>query len=343
MTRRADARRRMAEACLTMLGDFDRACLEPWVPDRAPQDERALAIARTVLKLRAAFTSVVKDADVVAVMTQLAAKVAANQDAIRASALAWVDLIDELMGVAQQKYGADPDHGPVKKEVVKAAIVHYVRRIKLDLRDVPDFVEPFLYAVVIDYLVEAIYRISSKREGWHNYPGEWPGVRTFGRRLTWPLVWITRQLARFGWWLVLRPNPLAPELEQAVARVAARAGKDGDLLIGGLRGVMTLVAWIGIHQRELMGLIDAVIVAVREAEIELASGADKKAYARDLVFEFLTQEGIIAPSGLGRAFAEVAVDLTIDAIVDVFRRRGIFTKRPAQPALSPPATEEARP
>ena len=60
---RADARRRVAEACLQSLDAFDRACLRPCFPEpEAPRSDRELRIAHSVWRLRRAFAEVEADA-----------------------------------------------------------------------------------------------------------------------------------------------------------------------------------------------------------------------------------------------------------------------------------------
>ena len=332
VTSRADARRELAAACLTSLDTADQRCVAPCVPDRTPPSPLA---HETVWMLRRAFASAA-GTEVVSALSGLVGRLAAHREIIRESVLAWARLLDELTTAAQRSYGAGEGTGRHKKDAVKAALVHYARRLGFDLAGVPGFVEPFLYDAIADIAIEAIYRVSRHQPDWALQSGKRVRVKVVRKRMAGLFVWLSERLARFAWWMVLRQNPLVPEVEAALDRVTKQAPADREMLADSVRATIATLEWVGKHRAEVVALIDALTVAIRDAELLFADGQTKRTHVRELMFEFLLQEGIIGPSGIGRAFVEATIDIAIDAVVEIFNRRNVFTH-----AALPAPSEEA--
>ena len=88
------------------------------------------------------------------------------------------------------------------------------------------------------------------------------------------------------------------------------------------------LAWIGQHRQSIIASTELVFMAVREAEKFISqSGAQKKAYPRDLIFVALTELGFVPRTGLLTAFIESLISSGIEAAVHLFHKRDAFTHR----------------
>jgi hypothetical protein len=123
-----------------------------------------------------------------------------------------------------------------------------------------------------------------------------------------------------------RRAPLSPELLAALAALE----RQGHLasLQSLLTGLTRLLVWIGRHAPQVIAGFRLVVAAVQEAEGFLtATGAEKRAYARDLVWALLADLGLDLKGGLLYAALDVLIGAAIEVAVKLFHERGAFTHR----------------
>jgi hypothetical protein len=90
-----------------------------------------------------------------------------------------------------------------------------------------------------------------------------------------------------------------------------------------------ITSFIGNHRTQVLALIQIAAAATNEAEFFLSGrpGAEKKAYAQDLIIVFLTDSGFIRPdTPFSNFLTEWFIDFGIDSIVHVFSKNGLFPK-----------------
>jgi hypothetical protein len=258
---------------------------------------------------------------------------AANGPAIERAVIVWVDLISVLVQDVERRYGAGSGKGALKREEVKATMQYLLRSDRIDIPCVPEFLEPLVIDVLVGWSIDVVVLVSNRHGLWGEVaPRPTPGRRlltflaTRGRKLVLPLLrplgWLAGAIHKMG----RAEANISPDLKAALEAVE-REGllfKSGDsfLFLG------NTLAWIGQHRQSIIASTELVFTAVREAEKFISqSGAQKKAYARDLIFVALNELGFVPRTGLLSAFIDSLISTGIEAAVHMFHKRNAFTHR----------------
>lgn len=259
----------------------------------------------------------------------LLAKLTDERTQVHRAFVLWIDLVEALIQECERREGAAP--GAYKANQVKAALIHLWIKEKVDLPNVPRFLEPLLIDVVISWVIDAIVLLLNRHDLWEleEHSPEWPG----GGFVTAILLWLSKPFMAVGDWSarigqrrVSRKHRLSPEVKSAV-EVIAREAPDSPYLL--LSAGLGLVEWLGRHRRQVIAFIDVVSVATQEAEgfLEM-SGHEKKQYARTLIFVLLEEDGFtFARFSFTSAIIDLGIDFAVDAVVRLFHKRNLFEHR----------------
>jgi hypothetical protein len=260
---------------------------------------------------------------------------AAHGPAIQRAVIVWVDLIEVLVQDVERRYGAVPGQGTLKREEVKAVMRYLLRSERIDVPCVPEFLEPLVIDMLVDWSIDAVVLVSNRHGLW----GEVAQRPTPGRRLLTALAVqgrkFVRPLLRFLGWLANVIHDMgrarvsiSPDLKAALDAVE-REGllfNNGDSFLF----LSNTLAWLGQHRKSIIASTELVFTAVQEAEKFISqSGAQKKAYARDLIFVVLTELGFVPRTGLLSAIIDSLISSGIEAAVHLFHKRNVFTHRPS--------------
>jgi hypothetical protein len=255
-----------------------------------------------------------------------------DRDQIVRSLIVWIDLIDTLVHQAERRYPL-PGRGQLKRSEVKSAIVYLVRRRRLNIPNIPSFLEPVVVDIYADFTVNVIVSLTNDNGLWDLQESSTPAHPVL-RSLKWALFrfWrfirpaiepIGRLFVRI--YLALRyPTPISPALRQAleaVSRDSLTASRGG--LINQAIGAKQ---FIGEHAGSLVAGVRLIASVVKEVErFASLSGPAKKRYATNLVRELLPELGIRAPGPVMELVIEAVVGFVIDAVVDLFNKRNLFS------------------
>jgi hypothetical protein len=281
----------------------------------------------TIWRIRGRLREMTKgdDEELVAVLNQLLKHRVQFERAL----IVWIDLIEVLVQQAERRYPL-PGRGQLKRGEVKSAIVYLLRRRRLGIPNVPDFLEPVIVDIFADFTVNAIVALANDHGLWIAQDGpDHPILRGFKWalfrfwRLVRPAVEPLGHLFSRIYMALRYPTPISPALRQALEAVSSES------ILASRRGllddVIEVKKFIGEHADSLVAGIQLVGIVVQELE-KFASldGAEKKRYATDLVFEILNELGFRTPGPLMQLIIETAVGFAIDATVDLFNKRGLF-------------------
>jgi hypothetical protein len=240
---------------------------------------------------------------------------------------AWTLLIDDLVMEAEREYGRESGRGFYKKRHVKAALLYLIRRSDIRIPNVPAFVAPVVWSVLVDAAIDFLAQFANRHDLWGDMPLK-PGLRQranaqmqrVGSVLETGALWLTN----LAWSLVFLWSPVSPALKKRV----------DDFLVVDPQPVRTFLlvgAFIVQHGSAIVTLSDLLSIAVAESELVLhADPRRRKAYARELVLDFIEQEtGLPDRDSLGFRLIGSLVDLGIEVIVTLFSKHGIANVRAA--------------
>lgn len=237
--------------------------------------------------------------------------------------VALVTLIDTLIDEAERLHGTRTGRGKYKRQQVKAALLYAARRGGYDLPWVPSFLEPAVFSLGADLLIDFTVAHVNQNALWNRETAAASSLRS---RLASPPILLLRHgvervsawLAGLAWRLVLAANQLSPGLRAIVDRVA---GRDADAL----RALNALRAFVAANPECVTALAALFGIGTQQAETFVhLTGAEKQAYVRELVLIVLRHYGLIGESALLDHIVEVWVTVGIDATVAIFDRRGVF-------------------
>jgi hypothetical protein len=317
-----DAERMSGEVLAAMLRAFSAA-----LADRGGDGEGALnpamrqRLASDVWELRAAFDEISAASGTRQAMHDLAAVIRAAAGRV----VSFVELIDTLTDEAERLYGTASGRGEYKRQQVKAALLYAARRGGYDVPLVPSFIEPLLFSLGADLLIDFTVAQVNQNALWNKaaLPARPPLLR---HRLAPPLLfglrrWVERLsalLAGLSWRLVLGANRLSPSMRAAADRLAP---PDRDML----RRLAALRDFLRANPRFVPALATMFSIGTQQAELlQSLTGAQKQAYVRELVMAVLRQNGLVGVSPLWDRIVEGLVSFGIDATVAIFNRRNLF-------------------
>jgi hypothetical protein len=257
---------------------------------------------------------------------------ARHDEAIQRAIVVWIDLIEVLVQNAESRYGATPGRGPMKAAEVKEVVRYFMRNRRLNLPDIPQFLQPVIIDLAVDWSVDILVLMANRYGLWVEKGALTRSQTIFARFRLWLRKRI-RLLFLFVPWLferirraIERPVVIPPEVKAAIDAVE----REGLIVSEGqlFQGVADLLVWVSSRRRTLMVLVEVVSAAVNEAEGYLAlSGPEKKAYARDLVLAVLDELGFAQRTGLLFAIIDSTINSAIEGSVHLFNKRGLFTHR----------------
>jgi len=261
-------------------------------------------------------------------LAALLGKVFDNPEAMSKALIAWVNLTEELVQDVEVYHGSDPGLGRYKKSHLKGALLYGLHRSEFDIPRVPSYLEPIMFDLVLDPLVEAIVRLVNRQHLWVEEAASKSRLDRYstiaGRTPVVGCEWLSQLLTRFTWWLVFALNPVSPRIKMAVDTLL-QTSQDP------LRKPVLLMQWIAAHHQELLVVIDLVAAATVEAERLIhADGARKKAYAREVILVFIEDTlGLPDRSSLSFWVLETVIDVAIDSVVFLFNKRAHPIFKPA--------------
>jgi hypothetical protein len=248
---------------------------------------------------------------------------AAHSDQIEGAVVVWVRLIEVLVQNAERS-GAS---GKLKKSDVKAAAHYLIQDRKLDVPQVPFFLQAVILDFVVDWLIEVIVEETNQYGLWTEEPPEPTSFMSIVRMavkrvMNWcrPILeFLARAAARIA--VVFRyTEPLTPEVKlalEAVERQGFLLDKRDAMRIG----VETAV-FIGQHGEQVIAIFRLAFEAVRDAErFSEMSGPEKKQYAEDVILTVLDDLGFPVDNGVIGAIIRSLTGAAIESAVDIFSRR----------------------
>lgn len=255
---------------------------------------------------------------------------AQHHQRIQRAFVVWMDLIEVLVQDAERRYGSAPGMGELKAAHVKGVVRYLTRNQSFDIPNVPKFLEPVVMDIVVDWSVEVTVLLVNRYGLWTA-----KGSSAKPRSL---LTTIKLQLRRAAlvvvgifFWVYVRIRRalqrevmISPEIKAAIDAVR----REGLIVHHRelFKGVADLLVWISSKRRTLMVLVEVTSAAVQQAEVFVSlTGAQKKAYARDLVIAVLDELGFEQRTGLLFAIVDSIIQSSIEASVNLFKKRGVFS------------------
>jgi len=249
---------------------------------------------------------------------------------IQRAFVVWMDLIEVLVQDAERRYGSARGMGELKAAHVKGTIQYLWRNHAFDIPNVPKFLEPVIMDVVIDWSIDVALLLVNRYGLWVE-KGSTPKARSL-------LITIKSQLRRavlavvgLFFWVYVRirramPSEvmISPEVKAAIDAVS----REGLIVHQRelFKGVTDLLVWVSAKKRTLMVLVEVTSAAVQQAEVYVSlTGPQKKAYARDLVLAALEELGFEQGTGLLFSIIDSTIQGSIEASVNLFNKRGIFS------------------
>ncbi len=302
--------------------------LSPFRPRRSPQREELRAEIWEVRRLMRTAMAEGLDKDLATALNFLAK----HDKAIQRAIVVWIDLVEVLIQNAERRYGATPGMGPMKAAEVKEVVRYFMRNRRLNIPDIPQFLQPVIVDLVVDWSVDVVVLMANRYGLWVE-KGSLTKSQTLFARFSLFLRRRIRRLFLFFVWLferirkaLQRPVVIPPEVKAAIDAVE----REGLIISEGrlFHGVADLLTWVSTRRKTLLVLVEVVSAAVHEAEGYLSlSGPEKKAYARDLVLAVLDELGFEQRTGLLFAIMDSTISSAIEGSVHLFNKRGLFAHR----------------
>jgi hypothetical protein len=295
-------------------------------PPLTEEEERIRVSLETLRRLLQEAVQAGFDRDVATILAWLGH----NGPLIEKTVVAWIDLIELLVQHTEGRYGTGPGKGKLKAMEVKAVIRYLLRTQRFNLPKVPDYLEPFVLEIVVDWSIDAVVELANDNDLW--VPTQ-EKPASFTKRLALFVLWLLRllrpvwsgvaRLVSWIYWGLYYRMPLSPEIRAAVDRI----NKEG-LMVNPqqlLKGLSEAVVWLGTHRRSIVAGVALISAAVQEAERFISlSGPEKKEYARAFVWAVLDELGFDVRSGLFYALVDALISSLIESAVHLFNSRGLF-------------------
>jgi len=244
----------------------------------------------------------------------------------------WIDLIEVLVQAAERRYGATPGMGKLKAAQVKGAVQYLMRNQSFNIPDVPKFLGPVVMDVVTDWSVDVVVLLANRYGLWVEKDSIVKSrsllttiklqLRRAARWVAGLLVWVYVRIRQ----ALQREVIISPEIKAAIDAVR-REGlivQHRELF----KGVADLLVWISAKRRTLMVLVEVTSAAVQQAEVYVSlTGAQKKAYAYDLVLAALEELGFEQGTGLLFSIIDSTIQSSIEMSVNLFNKRGVFSNQ----------------
>ena len=253
-----------------------------------------------------------------------------RSDEIQRAAIVWIDLIEVLVQHAEARHGAIPGRGPLKAAEVREAILYLIHDEHLALPGIPKLLEQIVIDTMVDWSVDGVVLMANRYGLWTGATEAQPVTRPFFSRVRQYLRQIWTFVFIFGAWLAAKISEKRATLSPDIREYIDAVRREGLLIKGPqlFKGATDLIVWIGTHRTLLLSFLEIVFTAVQQAEGYLdLTGAEKKAYVRDLVLALLDELGFQQRVGLFFGLIESTLDSAIEASVHIFNKRGAFSHR----------------
>lgn len=245
----------------------------------------------------------------------------------------WVDLVEVLVQTEERRFGSAPGKGRLKAEEVRSVVHFLMNEQTLQLPRIPSYMQALVLDVLADWSVDAVVLVANRYGLWTSDAAPprrgWEIGRRIGRalgRLFRPLLEAGVRLAMAIRRLSHRRAALRPEVRAALEAIRRESLLERRTDFAG--AAVRLFVWMGRHREQLLAGFDLVFAAVQEAEYHASlSGAEKRAYARDLVLAVLDELGFTERVGLLFATVDSLISGAIESGVHLFHKRGVFTPR----------------
>jgi hypothetical protein len=316
-------RRHPAMACLDACSVFDPClvCLglgRGRGRDVSPESRERLR--QTAARIRGAFDRASEGGDLGEVWGTLADTFREGRETL----LAWFQFLEEVVQLAEARYGTESGRGAFKAQQVKAAVRHLVAKSKSPLKGILLTLGPGSVDVFLDVMITTVVAVLNQRKALWGPTAATPGKPTRPRLRLRILAVLARFVSKLYSWLENK-EPLDPTLMDEVAEIAE---EEGDPL-GLFERFFEAGVWINENRRTVEALMEIVALATDEAEFfTTLRGHEKQAYARELILVTLEQEFGIVFRGAMAIVAEAVIDFVIDFLVGLNDKHGLYPTDP---------------
>jgi hypothetical protein len=236
----------------------------------------------------------------------------------------WAVLVDDLVSQAERDYGGEAGRGPYKSRNVKGALLYLVRRSDINAPSIPPFLAPFVWNFVLDAAITFLAQFSNRNSLWGDVPLKprfRQRVQAQVQRVGSATEVIAGWLTNVSWSVVFFFSPVSPGLKKRVDEFLAADPQP-------MRTFLLLATWVAQHTAVIVSLSDLLSTAIAEAQFVVhADDERRKAYARELVLDFIEQEtGLPEPDSLGYHLIESLVDAGIEIIATLFEKHNMTPK-----------------
>jgi hypothetical protein len=249
---------------------------------------------------------------------------------IQRAFVVWIDLIEVLVQDAERRYGGTRGMGKLKAAQVKGAVQYLMRNQSFDIPDVPKFLGPVVMDVVIDWSVELAVLLANRYGLWVEKDSI-AKPRSLLTTIKLQLRRAAQVVAGFLFWVYVRIRQamqrdviISPEIKAAIDAV-----RQEGLIVHHrelFKGVADLLVWISAKRGTLMVLVEVTAAAVQQAEVYVSlTGAQKRAYAYDVVLAALYELGFEQGTGLLFSIIDSTIQSSIEMSVNLFNKRGVFS------------------
>lgn len=243
--------------------------------------------------------------------------------------VAWVSLVEGLVQSAETRRPGR-NKGVLKSLEVKAVIRRLYRARRIDIPQIPDWLEPLVVDVVVDWSIDAVVFMTKRQGLWVDEAPTVEGKMASAMLTLWewtsvllaPIGRVFGRIYRFYSDLYWKSIPLSPAVEQAMEQLA-QVDLSGQQPLG--QTAAEVLTWVAANKDRIIASTELIFAAVHEAErfVDL-HGEDKKRYARDLVRAVLSEMGLETDRGLMGILIMAAVDSGIEIAVHLLNKRGAF-------------------
>jgi hypothetical protein len=313
-----------------------RLCLAPSLDEPArPRTDDAIDLLRCAEEIKRDLDVVLPD-EVRADLVQLIQHFEDNRRRYRDAVVRWVDLMDDIAFYVEQKHGDGT--GRLKQRQVRASLYYIFKGFlgETGLPTLPPWARPIFVEIslraTIEYLVTLDNPMSSRPELWGDASPE--GTNSRG-------AWEKTKTAIGNWWETASERMVAALIAFFLPppRLSGKLRKDVDAILdewaarNRLTGtkpfdrvaepVVQTALWIGTHSIQVRAAIDAVALAVHEtARLNHLDRHQRLEVVKEAVVIMFQDLGFTGP--IFGTVVRFMVDLTADATMHLFRKRGLI-------------------
>lgn len=253
-----------------------------------------------------------------------------NKDELAPRLIAWIDLVEEICLEVEKTYGSHT--GPLKFDRVRGAIFQLAQAFLGDvaLPSVPSFFRPFIIDILcrvsVEFVILLVNTPAPEHSLWRSAVSAEPDRRasTTQRALSWFARRCRSLFEALAAWLV-NPSPLPAKLQKQIDTIIAQWDAESEQtgrppVANVVQSVFGFLAWIGQHGREMRLAVNTLSVTVRWAfEFSDLTDDERIALIKRALLRYLEEAGLSGT--LFQRICEIALDLSVDATVELMRKR----------------------